>query len=199
MCEDLAGSMKTPNTKPIVEQAPEFVAAPAIARRLSVTPRYILQLVEQGRIPCVRLGSKCVRFKPPPALPTNPPSDLKWKASSPPTSIPPVLKAFSVWESYSVRPAESTTARIHETNHPAFLPRSHRAHRRFQPSCRDSQRIDPRRPLRLFRGADHSQPITGHEHHHRPNGKQREHRSHDLHPRRGLPHRNHWSRADTAT
>ncbi len=56
--------MKTPNNKPIVEQAPEFVAAPAIARRLSVTGRYILQLAEQGRIPCIRLGRKCVRFNP---------------------------------------------------------------------------------------------------------------------------------------
>ena len=47
------------------EQAPEFVAAPAIARRLSVTGRYILQLADAGKIPCVRLGKKCVRFSPP--------------------------------------------------------------------------------------------------------------------------------------
>jgi excisionase family DNA binding protein len=54
--------MKAPTKKAIVEQAPEFVAAPVIARRLSVTGRYILQLAVQGRIPCLRLGKKCVRF-----------------------------------------------------------------------------------------------------------------------------------------
>jgi len=62
--EIFSGVMKTPNKKPFIEQAPEFVAAPAIARRLSVTGRYILQLAEQERIPCIRLGRKCVRFNP---------------------------------------------------------------------------------------------------------------------------------------
>ncbi len=54
--------VKTRTNNQFVEQAPEFVAAPAIARRLSVTGRYVLQLAEQGRIPCLRLGRKCVRF-----------------------------------------------------------------------------------------------------------------------------------------
>jgi excisionase family DNA binding protein len=45
-----------------IEHAPEYVAAPIIARKLSVTSRYVLQLAEQGKIPCVRLGRKCVRF-----------------------------------------------------------------------------------------------------------------------------------------
>jgi excisionase family DNA binding protein len=60
--------VNTPTRKQIVEQAermPEFVAAPVIARRLSVTGRYILQLAEAGKIPCIRLGRKCVRFSPP--------------------------------------------------------------------------------------------------------------------------------------
>jgi excisionase family DNA binding protein len=56
--------MKTSPLKETNEQAPELVAAPAIARRMSVTGRYILQLAEQGRIPCVRIGPKCVRFSP---------------------------------------------------------------------------------------------------------------------------------------
>ena len=56
--------MKTPNLNAQIESTPDFVQAPSIARRLSVTPRYILQLAEQGRIPCVRLGKKCVRFNP---------------------------------------------------------------------------------------------------------------------------------------
>lgn len=44
------------------EHAPEYVAAPYIARKLSVTSRYILQQAAAGKIPCVRLGFKCVRF-----------------------------------------------------------------------------------------------------------------------------------------
>lgn len=57
--------MKTDPKKTVVEQTPaEFVAAPVIARRLSVTGRYVLQMAEQKRIPCVRLGRKCVRFNP---------------------------------------------------------------------------------------------------------------------------------------
>jgi len=56
--------MKTPNQTQNIETTPDFVQAPVIARRLSVTPRYILQLAEEGRIPCVRLGRKCVRFNP---------------------------------------------------------------------------------------------------------------------------------------
>lgn len=43
--------VNTPNHKPHSESTPDFVQAPLIARRLSVTPRYILQLAEQGRIP----------------------------------------------------------------------------------------------------------------------------------------------------
>jgi len=39
-----------------------YVAAPVIARRYAVTPRYILQLAAEDRIPHLRLGRKCVRF-----------------------------------------------------------------------------------------------------------------------------------------
>ena len=46
----------------VVEHNADYVAAPIIARKLSVTSRYVLQLAEQGKIPCVRLGRKCVRF-----------------------------------------------------------------------------------------------------------------------------------------
>ena len=56
--------MKTLPTKETIEQAPALVAAPVIARRISATPRYILQLAAAGRIPCVRIGQKCVRFEP---------------------------------------------------------------------------------------------------------------------------------------
>ena len=51
-----------PHTETI-EQA-QRVAAPVIARRISATPRYILQLAAAGRIPCIRIGQKCVRFEP---------------------------------------------------------------------------------------------------------------------------------------
>jgi len=47
----------------VIEQA-QLVAAPIIARRISATPRYILQLAAAGRIPCIRIGAKCVRFEP---------------------------------------------------------------------------------------------------------------------------------------
>jgi hypothetical protein len=60
----LGNVMKTLPTKETIEQAPALVAAPVIARRISATPRYILQLAAAGRIPCVRIGAKCVRFEP---------------------------------------------------------------------------------------------------------------------------------------
>jgi excisionase family DNA binding protein len=44
------------------EHTPVYVRAHEIARPLSVTSRYILQLAAQGKIPSVRLGHKCVRF-----------------------------------------------------------------------------------------------------------------------------------------
>ena len=52
------------HAKKVVEHAPEYVAAPTIAKRFSVTSRYVLQLAAAGRIPCIRLGFKCVRFNP---------------------------------------------------------------------------------------------------------------------------------------
>jgi hypothetical protein len=52
------------HAKQVVEHAPEYVAAPIIAKRFSVTSRYILQLAAAGKIPCIRLGFKCVRFNP---------------------------------------------------------------------------------------------------------------------------------------
>lgn len=54
--------MKTlPDTEK-TERATALVAAPVIARQISVTPRYIHQLAAAGKIPCVRIGQKCVRF-----------------------------------------------------------------------------------------------------------------------------------------
>ncbi len=41
-----------------------LVNAEAIGSHYNVTGRYILKLAAQGRIPCVRLGKKCVRFRP---------------------------------------------------------------------------------------------------------------------------------------
>lgn len=45
-------------------QAPELVPAIAIARRLSVSPRYVHLLAEQGKIPAHRFGKGCIRFNP---------------------------------------------------------------------------------------------------------------------------------------
>lgn len=43
---------------------PDFVDAGWIASRLSVCSRYVLQMADEERIPCLRLGAKCVRFSP---------------------------------------------------------------------------------------------------------------------------------------
>jgi hypothetical protein len=41
-----------------------LVPAHIIAKRISTSPRYILQLADAGRIPVLRIGKKCVRFEP---------------------------------------------------------------------------------------------------------------------------------------
>jgi len=47
---------------------PVLVKSAADARALSVTGRYVLQLEEQGVIPSVRFGKRCVRFSLPAVL-----------------------------------------------------------------------------------------------------------------------------------
>jgi hypothetical protein len=55
--------MKTrPNTKQN-EVEPLLVPAARIASRISVTPRYVHMLAEQGQIPVHRFGKACVRFR----------------------------------------------------------------------------------------------------------------------------------------
>lgn len=44
------------------EYSARFVSASIIAARYGVTSRYILQLATAEKIPCLRLGKKCVRF-----------------------------------------------------------------------------------------------------------------------------------------
>jgi excisionase family DNA binding protein len=44
------------------EVGPLLVPAKAIARDLSCTPRFVLMLLEQGKIPGVRFGRACIRF-----------------------------------------------------------------------------------------------------------------------------------------
>ena len=41
---------------------PMLVDAKTIARALSVTPRYVHMLAEQGEIPVCRFGKRCIRF-----------------------------------------------------------------------------------------------------------------------------------------
>jgi hypothetical protein len=50
---------KSPSQDPAT---PAFVDAKVIAGRYSISPRYVLLLADQGRIPCLRLGRKAVRF-----------------------------------------------------------------------------------------------------------------------------------------
>jgi hypothetical protein len=54
--------MRTPNTKQIEVAEPLLVPAKTIARRLSVTPRYVHLLHEGGKIPGHRFGKACIRF-----------------------------------------------------------------------------------------------------------------------------------------
>jgi excisionase family DNA binding protein len=56
------------NALPITKQpaqAPLLVSASAIAKDLSVTARYVHLLAEQGKIPVVRFGRRCIRFSKP--------------------------------------------------------------------------------------------------------------------------------------
>jgi hypothetical protein len=50
--------------KPSIKGNPDYVAAEWIAIRLSVCSRHVLKMAEDERIPCLRLGEKCVRFSP---------------------------------------------------------------------------------------------------------------------------------------
>ena len=43
-------------------EAPIVVPAAGIANMISVSPRYVHILAEQGRIPSIRFGKGCVRF-----------------------------------------------------------------------------------------------------------------------------------------
>lgn len=43
---------------------PELLTAEEVAERLEVTPRYVLRLAREGRLPRVKLSHKCVRFRP---------------------------------------------------------------------------------------------------------------------------------------
>lgn len=40
----------------------QHVTASVVAEKYSVTPRFILQLASEGKIPAIRIGKKCVRF-----------------------------------------------------------------------------------------------------------------------------------------
>ena len=42
----------------------EHVNAESIGATYGVSGRYVLKLASEGRIPCLRIGKKCVRFDP---------------------------------------------------------------------------------------------------------------------------------------
>lgn len=42
----------------------EHVNADSIGATYGVSGRYVLKLASEGRIPCLRIGKKCVRFNP---------------------------------------------------------------------------------------------------------------------------------------
>ncbi len=45
------------------KEADELLKPSGVARKLAVTSRYVLLLAERGRLGCVRIGSKAVRFR----------------------------------------------------------------------------------------------------------------------------------------
>jgi len=54
--------MKLPNIPTTEEGRSTLVKAAQVAKGYDVTSRYILQLAAEGKIPCLRLGKKCIRF-----------------------------------------------------------------------------------------------------------------------------------------
>ena len=60
--------MKTTIQKEQTTGEAVLVKSATVARALSVTGRYVLQLEEQGVIPSVRFGKRCVRFHLPAVL-----------------------------------------------------------------------------------------------------------------------------------
>ena len=44
--------------------SPVFINAATVGARYGVTGRFILQLAAEKKLPCLRLGKKCVRFDP---------------------------------------------------------------------------------------------------------------------------------------
>ena len=54
--------MHSPAPKKQAEAEPLVVPAKNIARRLSVSSRYVHILAEQGKIPVCRFGKNCIRF-----------------------------------------------------------------------------------------------------------------------------------------
>ncbi len=57
---------KPPNSQVADSEAARLplVNAQTIGARYGVTGRYVLQLAAEKKLPCLRLGKKCVRFDP---------------------------------------------------------------------------------------------------------------------------------------
>lgn len=53
---------KTQHTQQATRDLAGWATSTQIAETYKVSPRYILQLAAEGKIPCLRLGRKCVRF-----------------------------------------------------------------------------------------------------------------------------------------
>ncbi len=54
--------MKLTKQPPNSQTSAAFVDARHIAARYSVSPRQILLMAADNRIPCLKLGKKCIRF-----------------------------------------------------------------------------------------------------------------------------------------
>lgn len=50
------------NNPPKSDPQVRYVSAEVIAKKYSITSRYVLLLAAEGKIPSLRLGKQCVRF-----------------------------------------------------------------------------------------------------------------------------------------
>ncbi len=58
----MKNNIRSDNTAPSDKSDERYVKAVVIARRYSISSRWVLLLAAQGKLPHIRLGAKAVRF-----------------------------------------------------------------------------------------------------------------------------------------
>jgi hypothetical protein len=62
--QNIRNKQDTDSVKVDRDSIKEHVNADSIGATYGVSGRYVLKLAAEGRIPCLRIGRKCVRFDP---------------------------------------------------------------------------------------------------------------------------------------